>query len=90
MHNGLSSLAALVSLLFIFRCALSLHLLSSTQGEAKVHEQRWAAAAAAAAEAQHSAANSGPLREIELSTPIRYSIGDPIESWLNKLLCLDW
>jgi N-acetyltransferase 10 len=32
---------------------------------------------------------TGPLREIELSTPIRYSLGDPVEAWLNKLLCLD-
>ena len=32
---------------------------------------------------------TGPLREIELSTPIRYAEGDPIESWLNTLLCLD-
>ncbi|KAJ3343731.1 hypothetical protein HDU93_006643 [Gonapodya sp. JEL0774] len=29
------------------------------------------------------------LREITLSTPIRYSASDPVESWLNKLLCLD-
>ncbi len=56
--------------------------------EAKVHEQRWAAAAEAAAEAS-SSINTGPLREIELSTPIRYVTGDPVETWLNKLLCLD-
>ncbi|CCJ29220.1 unnamed protein product, partial [Pneumocystis jirovecii] len=29
------------------------------------------------------------LREITLEEPIRYSSGDPIEKWLNKLLCLD-
>ncbi|KXS10044.1 DUF699-domain-containing protein [Gonapodya prolifera JEL478] len=29
------------------------------------------------------------LREITLSTPIRYASSDPVESWLNKLLCLD-
>lgn len=29
------------------------------------------------------------LREITLSEPIRYSLGDPVEAWLNKLLCLD-
>lgn len=60
----------------------------SRKGEAKVHEQRWAAAAAAAADAT-GASSSGPLREMELSTPIRYATGDPVESWLNKLLCLD-
>lgn len=29
------------------------------------------------------------LREIKLEEPIRYSEGDHVESWLNKLLCLD-
>ncbi|KAM9961006.1 hypothetical protein ACTFIW_010178 [Dictyostelium discoideum] len=29
------------------------------------------------------------LREIELNEPIRYSARDPIERWLNELLCLD-
>ncbi|EEC47512.1 predicted protein [Phaeodactylum tricornutum CCAP 1055/1] len=52
----------------------------SKKGEAKVHEQRWAAAAAAILEASE---------EIELLTPIRYAHGDSVEAWLNKLLCLD-
>ena len=26
---------------------------------------------------------------VDLDEPIRYAIGDPIESWLHKLLCLD-
>jgi N-acetyltransferase 10 len=29
------------------------------------------------------------LREITLSEPIRYAVGDPVEKWLNGLLCLD-
>ncbi|KAG9007769.1 N-acetyltransferase 10, partial [Tulasnella sp. 427] len=29
------------------------------------------------------------LREIKLEEPIRYSLGDQIERWLNTLLCLD-
>ncbi len=29
------------------------------------------------------------LREITLSEPIRYAPGDPVELWLNTLLCLD-
>jgi N-acetyltransferase 10 len=29
------------------------------------------------------------LVEITLKTPIRYSLNDPIESWLNRILCLD-
>ncbi|CAN1345012.1 RNA cytidine acetyltransferase 1 [Linum perenne] len=33
---------------------------------------------------------SGRLfKKIELNESIRYAIGDPIESWLNRLLCLD-
>ena len=29
------------------------------------------------------------LKEIKLEEPIRYGFNDPVESWLNKLLCLD-
>ena len=29
------------------------------------------------------------LTELKLEEPIRYKIGDPVEQWLNKLLCLD-
>ncbi|CAJ1937433.1 unnamed protein product [Cylindrotheca closterium] len=54
------------------------------KGETKVHEQRYRAAAEAADED----VLSGPLREIDLSTPIRYSEGDGVEAWLNNLLCL--
>ncbi|KAJ8331396.1 N-acetyltransferase 10 [Batrachochytrium dendrobatidis] len=36
-----------------------------------------------------AAASSRSLREIKLEEPIRYNIKDPVESWLNKLLCLD-
>ncbi len=28
------------------------------------------------------------LKEITLDEPIRYGLDDPIESWLNDLLCL--
>eukprot|EP01117_Protostelium_nocturnum_P018846 TRINITY_DN7970_c0_g1_i1.p1 TRINITY_DN7970_c0_g1~~TRINITY_DN7970_c0_g1_i1.p1 ORF type:complete len:791 (-),score=318.96 TRINITY_DN7970_c0_g1_i1:639-2771(-) len=39
---------------------------------------------------QSGKSNSGrSLREIELKEPIRYAPGDPIEKWLNDLLCLD-
>ncbi|CCE64644.1 hypothetical protein TPHA_0I01380 [Tetrapisispora phaffii CBS 4417] len=34
-------------------------------------------------------ATSRQLREISLDEPIRYAPGDPVEKWLNKLLCLD-
>ncbi|WFD35103.1 N-acetyltransferase 10 [Malassezia cuniculi] len=36
-----------------------------------------------------SDASGRALREVELSEPIRYAEGDPVEAWLNKLLCLD-
>lgn len=29
------------------------------------------------------------LKEVTLEEPIRYAPGDPVEAWLNKLLCLD-
>ena len=29
------------------------------------------------------------LKEVQLDEPIRYGLGDPIESWLSKLLCLN-
>lgn len=63
--------------------------------DAQVHEQRYAAAAAAVQAGNGSSSNSGadrrlgPLREMELATPIRYALGDPVEAWLNQLLCLD-
>ena len=60
---------------------------TSNKGNAKVHEKRWAAAAAAVSTSGDTL--DGPLREMELITPIRYASNDPIESWLNKLLCLD-
>lgn len=56
---------------------------STGKRDAAVHETRYAAAAQAAA------ASTSRLREIELKMPIRYAEGDPVEKWLNKLLCLD-
>jgi N-acetyltransferase 10 len=29
------------------------------------------------------------LREVQLDEPIRYGPNDPVEKWLNDLLCLD-
>ena len=60
---------------------------ASNKGEAKVHEKRWAAESEAAKGV--TSGNYGPLKELELSHPIRYSLGDPVERWLNNLLCLD-
>ena len=36
-----------------------------------------------------AATRSRVLREITLEEPIRYSQGDSVEKWLNKVLCLD-
>nr|CAJ2470646.1 unnamed protein product [Leishmania braziliensis] len=35
------------------------------------------------------AADARHLKELSMSDPIRYGPGDPVERWLNKLLCLD-
>lgn len=39
--------------------------------------------------AQLRAQHSHTLREVALDEPIRYAPGDPVEAWLNRLLCLD-
>lgn len=60
------------------------------KGEKKLHEERWKVAAEAAASYASSAASAPRvLTELSLSTPIRYAAGDPVEQWLNNLLCLD-
>jgi N-acetyltransferase 10 len=62
----------------------------SNKGERHLHEDRWkAAAAAASSSAVGAAASVRKLTELALDEPIRYSSGDPIEKWLNSLLCLD-
>ena len=66
---------------------------ASKKGEAKVHEKRWAAESEAAklavSDTTAGSSSSGPLKEVDLSHPIRYALGDPVEAWLNNLLCLD-
>jgi N-acetyltransferase 10 len=61
------------------------------KGDRKVHEDRWKAAAKAASIGAGGISGAGGrvLREIELEIPIRYASGDPVEKWLNELLCLD-
>ena len=36
-----------------------------------------------------TATTNRKLKEITLSEPIRYAPGDPVEKWLNRVLCLD-
>ena len=62
---------------------------AQNKGAEKVHEKRWAAEAAAAKAVSGSSSSGGPLKELDLSHPIRYALGDPVEAWLNNLLCLD-
>ncbi|KAI9996407.1 hypothetical protein PInf_014094 [Phytophthora infestans] len=61
------------------------------KGEQKLHEERWQAAsnAAHAAAAGSASTSARVLREVALETPIRYAPNDPVERWLNALLCLD-
>ncbi|ETK83910.1 hypothetical protein F441_11247 [Phytophthora nicotianae CJ01A1] len=61
------------------------------KGEQKLHEERWQAAsnAAHAAAAGSASSSARVLREVALETPIRYAPNDPVERWLNALLCLD-
>eukprot|EP00644_Phytophthora_capsici_P006054 jgi/Phyca11/559135/estExt2_Genewise1.C_PHYCAscaffold_21155 len=64
--------------------SLSLKLLQ------KLREQQGTASNAAHAAAAGSASSSARvLREVTLETPIRYAPNDPVERWLNALLCLD-
>ncbi|KAG5338546.1 hypothetical protein C0989_007110 [Termitomyces sp. Mn162] len=48
-----------------------------------------AAASSSKKPAHKPAPKTRSLREIKLEMPIRYSVGDKVEKWLNSLLCLD-
>ena len=39
--------------------------------------------------ATKASTNNRSLNELELNEPIRYGLSDPVEFWLNKILCLD-
>ena len=60
------------------------------KGERQVHEERWKVAAQSAANySQSGSSGARILTELNLDAPIRYNIGDPVEKWLNNLLCMD-
>ena len=40
-------------------------------------------------ESATTASGECTLKELKLDEPIRYSAGDPVEKWVNSLLCLD-
>lgn len=56
---------------------------SSKKSDKIKHEERWAEAA------RHNSSARKSLHEFTLTTPIRYSVNDPVEKWLNSFLCLD-
>ena len=58
------------------------------QMERQLHEERWRVAGEAAAATLDGSAGR-TLVELSLETPIRYGSGDPLEQWVNDLLCLD-
>ena len=75
--------------------SLSLKLVKQLRQQSTGAAAAGAAAAGAAASsssssaAASSASTGRALREVTLDEPIRYARNDPIERWLNDLLCLD-
>ena len=63
----------------------------NSQGGAAGQSNGSAASTAVTSSAASSASATGgrTLREITLDEPIRYALDDPIEAWLNDLLCLN-
>eukprot|EP00042_Codosiga_hollandica_P057693 m.857527 g.857527 ORF g.857527 m.857527 type:complete len:910 (+) comp59649_c0_seq10:395-3124(+) len=66
---------------------------NSVLGNIKTGEEKTPAIAGSVAPTAATTTTSGSgsrvLREITLTTPIRYQANDPVEAWLNSLLCLD-
>ena len=52
----------------------------------KVHEDRWKLEAAAA---KRGKGRAGNFVEVSMEQSIRYNPGDPVEAWLDDLLCFD-
>ncbi|GJP66369.1 hypothetical protein CLOP_g23301 [Closterium sp. NIES-67] len=73
--------------------SLSLKLIQQLREQSKGAAAAGATSAGAASSADGRGSGSGVtvrvLREVELQEPIRYAEGDPVEKWLNHLLCLD-
>jgi N-acetyltransferase 10 len=70
--------------------SLSLKLVKQLRAQSTGAAAAAAAPAAASSSSAASALSTGrSLREVSLDEPIRYARNDPIESWLNRLLCLD-
>ncbi|KFD48287.1 hypothetical protein M514_10864 [Trichuris suis] len=70
--------------------SLSLKLLHQLRQEtACITGTRTGAAAGSSKETELTATSGRVLTELVLEESIRYGAGDPVESWLNQLLCLD-
>ncbi|CAI6008304.1 unnamed protein product, partial [Closterium sp. NIES-65] len=76
--------------------SLSLKLIQQLREQSKGAAAAGAAGAAAGVATTDGGGSGGGggvsvrvLREVELQEPIRYAEGDPVEKWLNHLLCLD-
>ena len=74
--------------------SLSLKLIQQLREQSAASKAASKAAAAVDATNETSKQPTGgiagrTLSEITLIEPIRYSVDDPVEKWLNKLLCLD-
>ena len=57
--------------------SLSLKLISQLRGNTRSYQNN------------NMGAHGRQLKEISLDEPIRYGVNDPVERWLNDLLCLD-
>ena len=76
--------------------SLSLKLISQLRKQSATLSGSTTAAGSSSAALVPAAGGAGArklggkaLQEVELAEPIRYNPGDPIEAWLNDLLCLD-
>ncbi|BFZ04227.1 hypothetical protein BsWGS_07266 [Bradybaena similaris] len=72
--------------------SLSLKLVQQLRQQSSTYGGSVKEARLAAYNAKHgvdSSASGRVLHEVELKESIRYANGDPVESWLNRLLCLD-
>eukprot|EP00439_Symbiodinium_sp_Y106_P049252 s1167_g6.t1 len=64
-------------------------LASTVNGYEGANEPRDLKAGKGVGSAKKGPSSDRTLRELSLEEPIRYAPGDPVESWLGRLLCLD-
>lgn len=55
----------------------------------QLREQSQSSSSSTNQEAPGGATGGRVFKEVDLGEPIRYASGDPIEKWMNELLCLD-